>query len=281
MSDINSRNGDLVVIEPGSQQKHYWDEIWRYRELFIVLAWRDLAVRYKQTTIGITWVILQPFLTMLIFTFVFGKIANLSSPINAPYALLVLTGLLPWQLFSNGFVGSSASLVENSNLISKIYFPRLIIPAAAMVVAFVDFMLGFIILVGVMFWYNYVPGWQILTLPVLIILALFASIGPGLWLTSLNVKYRDFRYVIPFIVQVGLYISPIGFSPTIVPEQWRLFYYLNPIVGVVDGFRWAILGGEIPVYLTGMTVSLVVSIVWFFFGMWHFKQLENSLADLI
>jgi len=240
-----------LIIEPGLAERHYWKDIWRYRELFFVLAWRDVSVRYKQTVIGLAWALIQPLLTMVVFTVIFGKVAKLPAEGTAPYALMVFAGLLPWQLFSSSLSGASGSLVGNANLISKVYFPRLIVPASAVVVAFVDFLISFVILVCLMIWYQFLPGWQIITLPFFIVMAFLASLGPGLWITALNVKYRDFRYVIPFIVQFGLYISPIGFSSSVVPDEWRLLYSLNPVVGVVDGFRWAILGGESHLFLPG------------------------------
>lgn len=281
MSGGNPRAGVSVLIEPGRVQKQYWIDLWRYRELFFVLAWRDLAVRYKQTAIGLAWALLQPLLTMIVFTIVFGKLAKLPSPGGAPYALLVFAGLLPWQLFSTAFTGAAGSLVANSSLISKTYFPRLIVPASAMAVAFVDFLLSFVLLLALMLWYGYLPGWQVLTLPLFVLMALLTSLGPGLWLTALNVKYRDFRYVIPFLVQVGLYISPVGFTSSVVPDQWRLLYALNPLVGVIDGFRWAILGNDYPIYLPGLGVSIAVSALLLVLGLRQFKRLEKSFADLI
>ena len=207
-------------------------------------------VRYKQTAIGIIWALIRPFLTMIVFTVVFGNLARLPSE-GVPYPILVFSAMLPWQFFSNALSECSNSLVSNSNLISKVYFPRLIVPISAIVVSFVDFMISGIILLGLMAWYNYVPSWRILMLPVFISIAFAGSIGAGLWLASLNVKYRDFRFIVPFITQFGLYISPVGFSSSIVPEQWRLLYSLNPMVGVIDGFRWSILGGESKLYLPG------------------------------
>jgi len=233
---------NILIIEAGLAERHYWRDLWRYRELFYVLAWRDISVRYKQTIIGVLWALLRPLLTMLVFTLVFSRIAKLPSEGTAPYAIMVFAGLLPWQFFSTSLTESSNSLIDNSNLISKIYFPRLIVPTASVVVSFADFLISFIILMGLMIWYQFLPGWQILSIPLFIALAFLASLGPGLLIASLNVKYRDFRYVIPFIVQLGLYVSPVGFSSALVPEQWRLLFSLNPMVGVIDGFRWAILG---------------------------------------
>jgi lipopolysaccharide transport system permease protein len=270
-----------LVIEPGLAEKHYWRDLWRYRELFYVLAWRDVTVRYKQTIIGLVWALLQPFLTMVVFTVVFGKLAKLPTEGDAPYALLVFAGLLPWQFFASALSSSSSSLISNTNLISKVYFPRLIVPTAAVVVSFIDFLISFIILVLMMLWYQYLPGWQILTLPLFVLMAFLASLGPGLWITSLNVKYRDFRYVIPFIVSMGLYVSPVGFSSSVIPEQWRLLYSLNPVVGVIDGFRWAILGGEVTLYWPGFILSWGVIAFFLWLGIQQFRRTEKSFADLI
>lgn len=270
-----------LVIEPGLAERHYWRDLWNYRELFFVLAWRDVAVRYKQTVIGLAWALMQPLLTMIVFTIIFGKIAKLPTDGAVPYALLVYAGLLPWQLFSTALTGASNSLISNANLISKVYFPRLIVPASAVVVALIDFIISFAILAGLMLWYQFVPGWQIFTLPFFVLMAFLASLGPGLWITALNVKYRDFRYVIPFIVQFGLYVSPVGFSSNVIPEQWRLLYSLNPVVGVIDGFRWAILGGQSNLYLPGFILSWAVIAFFLWLGIRQFRKMEKSFADLI
>lgn len=272
---------NVIVIEPGRQELNYWRDLWRYRELFYVLAWRDVAVRYKQTVIGAAWAVIRPFLTMVVFTVVFGRIAKLPSDGSAPYPLMVFAGMLPWTFFSTGLSEASASLIGNANLISKVYFPRLIVPTATVVVAFVDFLVSFGILVGMMVWYRFLPGWQIAFLPAFVVFAFIASIGPGLWITALNVKYRDFRYVIPFIVQFGLYVSPVGFSSHVVPAQWRLLYSLNPLVGVIDGFRWCVLGGQSKLYLPGLAVSAAVALFFLWFGIRRFRKTEASFADLI
>ena len=272
---------EILVIEPGRAERHYWRDLWRYRELFYVLAWRDVSVRYKQTIIGLIWALIRPFLTMVVFTLVFSKVAKLPTEGAAPYALMVFAGLLPWQFFSTALSESSNSLIGNANLISKVYFPRLIVPTAAVVVSFVDFLISFVILVGVMLWYQFLPGWQILTLPFFILMAFLASLGPGLWITALNVKYRDFRYIIPFIVQFGLYVSPVGFSSAVVPDAWRLLYSLNPVVGVIDGFRWAILGGESRLYLPGFLLSWLLIVFFLWLGIRQFRKMEKSFADLI
>lgn len=270
-----------IILEPGRAEKNYWRDLWHYRELFQVLAWRDVAVRYKQTVIGVSWAVVRPFLTMVVFTAIFGSVARLPSEGDAPYALMVLAGMLPWQFFSTALSDASGSLIANSNLISKVYFPRLIIPAATVIVAFVDFLVSFVVMLGMMLWYWYFPGWQILCLPCFILLAFFASLGPGLWITALNVRYRDFRYVIPFLVQFGLYLSPVGFSSEVIPERWRLLYSLNPVVGVIDGFRWCLLGGQNPLYLPGQCLSVLVTVVFMWFGVRQFRRMERSFADLI
>ena len=272
---------DVIVIEAGRSERHYWRDLWRYRELFRVLAWRDLSVRYKQTVIGVLWALIRPFLTMLIFTIIFGRIAKLPSEGNAPYALMVFAGILPWSFFAAGLSEASNSLINNTSLISKVYFPRLIVPIATIVVAFVDFLISFAILIVLMGWYSFLPDWRIIFLPGFTLLALFASVGPSLWITSLNVKYRDFRYVIPFIVQFGLYVSPVGFSSSVVPEKWRLLYSLNPMVGVIDGFRWCILRGESELYAPGMLASVAVIAFFLWFGLRQFRKTEKSFADII
>jgi lipopolysaccharide transport system permease protein len=255
--------------------------LWHYRELFAILAWRDVAVRYKQTVIGVAWAVVRPVLTMVVFTIVFGKLAGLPSDGAVPYALLVLAGMLPWFLFAGVLSEASMSLVGNANLIGKVYFPRLIIPAAAAAVAVVDFAVNLAILGAIMAWYGVAPGWQIALLPGFVALAVVASLGPALFLTALNVRYRDFRFVIPFIVQFGLYVSPVGFSSAVVPEQWRFWYSLNPVVGAIDGFRWCLLGGESQLYLPGFALSLGVTAVLLLLGIAYFRRTERSFADLL
>ncbi|PZO43154.1 MAG: phosphate ABC transporter permease [Phormidesmis priestleyi] len=266
-------------IEAGRTEAQYWRDLWRYRELFYFLAWRDILVRYKQTVIGIAWALIRPFLTMVVFTVVFGKLANL--PSEVPYPILVFSAMLPWQFFSNSLSESSNSLINNANLISKVYFPRLVVPTSAVVVSFVDFMISGIILIGLMAWYDFVPSWRILMLPVFVVIAFIASVGAGLWLCSLNVQYRDFRYIVPFIVQFGLYISPVGFSSNIVPERWRLLYSLNPMVGVIDGFRWAILGDDSQIYMPGFLLSMGLVLAIFITGVGYFRRMERTFADVI
>ncbi len=269
-----------LIIEAGRTESQYWKDLWRYRELFYFLAWRDILVRYKQTVIGIAWALIRPFLTMIVFSVVFGNLAKLPSQ-GVPYPILVFAGMLPWQFFSSALSESSNSLISNANLISKVYFPRLIVPASAVIVSFVDFLVSGMILLGLMAWYNFVPSWRILTLPLFIGIAFAASMGAGLWLAALTVKYRDFRYIVPFIVQFGLYISPVGFSSSIVPEKWRSLYSLNPMVGVIDGFRWAILGGESKLYWPGFTLSMGLVVLLFVSGVWYFRKMERTFADVI
>ncbi|MBW4619760.1 MAG: ABC transporter permease [Cyanosarcina radialis HA8281-LM2] len=269
-----------LTIEAGRTEKQYWQDLWRYRELFYFLSWRDILVRYKQTTIGIAWALIRPFLTMVVFTIVFGNLAKLPSG-GIPYPILVFAAMLPWQFFANSLSECSNSLISNSNLISKVYFPRLIVPASAAIVSFVDFMISGMIMLGLMAWYNFVPDWRILTLPLFIAIAFAAAMGAGLWMAALNVEYRDFRYIVPFIVQFGLYISPVGFTSNIVPEQWRLLYSLNPMVGVIDGFRWAILGGSTEIYMPGFLLSLSLVVLVFITGIWYFRKMERTFADVI
>lgn len=274
-----------LILEPGRAERHYWKDLWRYRELFAVLAWRDLSVRYKQTIIGVAWALIRPFLTMVIFTVIFGKVAQLPSEGGAPYALMVFAGMLPWTFFATALGEASGSLIGNANLISKVYFPRLIIPAATVVVSFVDFLISFTILVAMMVWYLYAPGWQILLLPLFVLVAFLASLGPGLWITALNVKYRDFRYVIPFIIQFGVYVSPVGFSSQVIREKFGetvfMIYSLNPMVGVIDGFRWCILGGDAAIFWPGFLVSIGIVVFFLWLGIRKFRQMERTFADMI
>lgn len=269
-----------LIIEAGRTERHYWSDLWRYRELFFFLAWRDILVRYKQTVIGIAWALIRPLLTMLVFTLVFGKLAKLPSD-GVPYPILVFAALLPWQFFANAFSEAGNSLISNANMISKVYFPRLVIPTSAVIVSFVDFLISGVILAGLMAWYGFVPDWRILTLPLFIGLAFAAAMGAGLWIAALNVKYRDFRYIVPFVVQFGLYISPVGFSSNIVPEQWRLLFSINPMVGVIDGFRWAILGGNTQLYWPGFILSLLLVLFILATGVIYFRKTEKTFADVI
>lgn len=232
-----------IVIESGRTEREYWRDLWRYRELFYFMAWRDLLVRYKQTVVGVAWSLIRPLLTMIVLTVVFGKFGKMPSG-GVPYPILVFCGMLPWQFFATALSESGNSLVTNSNLISKIYFPRLVIPASSVITSFVDFLVSAAFLVVLMMWYHYAPSRNCVFLPFFVLLAFGASFGTGLWIAALMVKYRDFRFIVPFLVQFGLYLSPVGFRSDVVPHQWRLLYSLNPMVGVIDGFRWSILGGS-------------------------------------
>jgi lipopolysaccharide transport system permease protein len=277
---MNQQSNVEIVIDSRKIERQYFSDLWRYRELFFFLAWRDILVRYKQTVLGVAWAIIRPLLTMVVFTVIFGKLAHFPSG-GIPYPLLVFSAMLPWQFFSSSLTESSGSLIANANMISKVYFPRLVIPTSAVVVSFIDFLISFSILVGLMVWYRHVPTWHMLALPVFMIIAFAASLGIGLWMAALNVKYRDFRYVIPFVVQFGLYISPVGFSSSVVPAQWRLLYALNPMVGVIDGFRWAILGTNTSIDIPGFLMSMVIVAILFASGIWYFRKTEKVFADVI
>lgn len=278
--DQMTANQHYLVIEAGRTERHYWRDLWRYRELFYFLAWRDILVRYKQTAVGVLWALIRPLLTMIVFTLVFGKLAKLPSD-GTPYPIMVFAAMLPWQFFSSALTEAGNSLIANANMISKVYFPRLVIPTSAVIVSFVDFLISGIILAVLMLWYEYIPDWHILTLPLFILLAFAAAMGSGLWVAALNVKYRDFRYVIPFIVQFGLYLSPVGFSSSIIPENWRLYYSLNPLVGIIDGFRWAILGGNAQIYWPGFILSTLLVAIMLVSGIYYFRKTEKSFADVI
>ena len=274
--------GFHIIIEPGRTERNYWKDLWRYRELFYILSWRDIKVRYKQTTLGILWAIIRPLLTMLIFTFVFGTIAGLKNNTIVPYAIIVYAGLLPWQFFSNALAESSSSLIGNESLITKIYFPRLIIPASSVITSFIDFFISFVILLALFVFFRYVPPGEIFVMPLFWIMAFIASIGPGLYLTALNVKYRDFRYIIPFIIQFGLFISPVGFSSEIIPVKWQWLYSLNPMVGVINGFRWCIVqGAPNPLLHYTFYISLAVAVCFLWLAIYQFRKMEKNFADLI
>lgn len=259
--------------------RNYWSDLWAYRELFYFLSWRDILVRYKQTVIGVGWAIIRPLLTMLVFTIVFGRIANLPSE-GAPYAILVFAALLPWQFFSSAVSEASNSLINNAPMLTKIYFPRLIIPTSTVLVSIVDFLISFVILALLMVWYHFVPSWRITAVLPFFLLSLISSAGIGIWLAAVNVKYRDFRYIVPFIVQFGLYITPVGFSSSVVPQQWRLLYALNPMVGAIDGFRWAILPNS-ELYLPSLYTSIIVSVAILIYSLYYFRKIERGFADVI
>ncbi len=269
-----------LIIEPERIERQYWRDLWNYRELFYFLAWRDLLVRYKQTVVGVAWSLIRPLLTMLVLTVVFGRLGKMPSG-NVPYPLLVLCGMLPWQFFSTALSESGNSLVGNANLISKVYFPRIVVPASSVIASFVDFLISAALLALLAVWYRFVPPPTLALVPLFVLLAFGASFGAGMWIAALMVEYRDFRFIVPFIVQFGLYISPVGFISGIVPERWRLLYSLNPMVGVIDGFRWAILGGQQALYLPGLLVSILGVIVLFASGLWYFRRTERTFADVI
>lgn len=269
-----------LVIEANSSRLAYWRELWRYRELFYFLAWRDLLVRYKQTVVGVAWSLIRPVLTMLVLTVVFGKFGKMPSG-GVPYPILVFCGLLPWQFFSTALSESGNSLISNANLISKVYFPRLVVPASSVITSFVDFLISAVFLVVLMIWYRFLPGLTILWLPLLTVLAFAASFGGGLWIAALMVRYRDFRFIVPFIVQFGLYISPVGFLSSVVPDRYRLLYSINPMVGIIDGYRWSILGGKEMLYWPGFALSLASTIFLVITGIWYFRKTERHFADII
>jgi len=272
----------ITIISSKNIKQQYWSDLWSYRELFYFLSWKDVLVRYKQTVIGVAWSVIRPLLTMIVFVLIFSKIAKLPSEGDAPYAIMVFAALIPWQFFSNALADSGNSLVDNAEMVGKIFFPRVILPVSSIIVSLLDFCISFVILLFLMLWYQFVPNITILLLPFFLLLAVINALGLGLWLSALNVTYRDFRYIIPFIVQFGLYLSPVGFSSSIVPEQWRLLYSLNPMVGVIDGFRWAILGGEnTALYMPGFMLSIIISLAILYTGLKYFRKKEKTFADVI
>jgi len=277
----NEKAMEELVIEAGKIEGQYWRDLWKYRELFYFLAWRDFLVRYKQTVIGVAWALVRPVISMVIFTVIFGKIAKLPTEGTAPYSILVYAAMLPWQFFSTSLTESSNSLILNPNLISKIYFPRLIVPTSSVITSFADLLISFGILIVMMAWYQFWPDWRIAMLPLFVGLSFAAAIGAGLWLCALNVEYRDFRYIVPFLVQLGLYISPVGFSSSVIPEKWRIFYSLNPMVGAIDGFRWALLRGESHLYWPGQIASIATTATICLTGTWYFRKMERTFADVI
>lgn len=277
---MNSSEKIHVVIEAGRTESTYWKDLWSYRELFFFLTWRDVLVRYKQTVFGVLWALLKPLLTMIVFVFIFGKLAKLPSD-GLPYSILVLTGMLPWLFFATAFAEAGNSLVNNRNIISKIYFPRLIVPISSVMVSLLDLFISSLILIPLAIWFGVFPDARILLLPLFVLLAMGAAIGAGLLVASLNVKYRDFGYVLPFVIQFGMYISPVAYSTSILPEKWRLIYALNPMVGVINGFRWCLTGQNTPLYIDTVLVSICVVIVLLFSGIYYFRASEKSFADVI
>lgn len=268
-----------LIIEPGKSERQYWRDLWRYRELLYFLAWRDILVRYKQTVIGVAWAVIRPVLTMLVLTFIFGRLAKMPSG-GVPYPILVFCGMLPWQFFANAFTESGNSLVSNAGMISKVYFPRLVVPISSVITSFVDFLISAVLMACLMAYYGYMPSVTILILPVFVMLAFATAFGAGLWVSAMMVRYRDFRFILPFVVQFGLYVSPVGFSTNVVPQEWRWLYSLNPMVGVIDGFRWAILG-EQNLYWPGFWISVVGVTFIIITGIWYFRRTERTFADVI
>lgn len=268
-----------ITIEAGKAEKQYWKDLWRYRELFYFLAWRDILVRYKQTVIGIAWAVIRPLLTMLVLTFVFGSLAGMASG-DIPYPLVVFCGMLPWNFFATAFSESGNSLVSNAGMISKVYFPRLVVPVSSVITSFVDFLISAVLMGFIMIYYKFLPGGNIIFLSLFVILAFATAFGSGLWISALMVRYRDFRYIVPFVVQFGLYLSPVAFKSDVVPNEWRLIYSLNPMVGVIDGFRWSILG-EQNIYLPGLAISVVGVFLLIVSGIWYFRKTEKTFADVI
>lgn len=269
-----------IVIEAGRAESNYWRDLWRFRELFLLLGWRDVLVRYKQTALGIAWAVLRPLLTMLVFTVVFGRMAKFQDE-RAPYAVVVFAALLPWQLFASGMTEAGNSLTGNAALITKVYFPRLMLPLSGIAVSLIDFAISLLLLGALMAVYGYVPDWHLAALPVFLALALLAATGASIWCAALNVRYRDFRYVVPFVVQLGLYASPVGFTSDRVPEAWRWLFSLNPMVGVIDGFRWALLRGSPDLYWPGVAGSALCLTLLGVSGLYYFRRTEKTFADLV
>lgn len=276
---------DETIIEARRIQENYWRDLWRYRELFFILAWRDVAVRYRQTVAGAAWAMIQPLLTMVIMTVIFGRVAGLPSQGGAPYAIMVFAGMLPWQFFANSLSSTSQSVVSNASLVSKVYFPRMIIPASSVVVSLIDFVVASSILAGLMIWFQFWPSWRLVTIPLFLALAVLSALGPGLIMTALMVRYRDFRFIMPFIVQIGLYVSPVAYSTAVIRERLGddlfLLYSLNPLVGVIDGFRWAILGGDSSLYWPAFAMSVLLTLLLCVGGAVYFRKTERVFADVI
>jgi lipopolysaccharide transport system permease protein len=269
-----------LIIEADHVERQYWRDLWRYRELFYFLAWRDLLVRYKQTFIGVSWSLIRPLLTMAVLTFVFGKLGKMPSG-GVPYPLLVFCGMLPWQFFSTAIAETGSSLISNSALISKVYFPRLIIAGSSVIASLVDFLITGAFLVVLMFWYRYVPPATILLLPLFVLLAIAATLAFGIWIAALMVEYRDFRFIVPFIVQFGLYLSPVGFQSSIVPSRYQLLYSLNPMVGIIDGFRWCILGTRSKIFPLALSICILEVVAVLITGIIYFRKTERTFADVI
>lgn len=273
-----------LIIEAGRTEGQYWRDLWRYRELFYVLAWRDIAVRYKQTAIGILWALLVPFINSILLTVIFHRVAGMPSVGDAPYFLVVFAASMPWQFFASSLGGASQSVLGNSGLISKVYFPRLIVPAGAVVTALADLAIAFYLLIGIMAYFHYWPSWHFLFLPFFVLLGFVVAMGPGLFFTALMVKYRDFRYITPFVLQVGQLVSPVAYSSAAFAARYpelKTLYSLNPMVGVIDGFRWSILGNQAPLDLHNLVSSIVMAVVFMIIGVWYFRRMEKSFSDVI
>ncbi len=279
----NSAKELITIIEPGRSGINYFSDLWRYRELFFILSWRDVQVRYKQTYIGVAWALIQPTLTLIIFTFVFGSIADLPSEGDLPYPILVLMGLLPWQLFANSVVQSSNSLIGNEQLVTKVYFPRIIIPSSTIVTHLLDFGIALLLFTPLIWWYGMAIGWNLLLLPLLLLFLVLLSLGSGFIMAAMNVRYRDFRYALPFLMQLGLYLSPVGFSSKVVPSSLQVLYSLNPMVGIIDGFRWSLCPTSSTIAFPWQTllISVVVTLSIFAIGLQVFRKIEKSVADII
>jgi len=280
MKDRNNIINERIIRPRKGLININFAELWRYRELFGFLTWRDVIVRYKQTAIGILWAVLQPLLTMVVFTVVFGKLAKFPSN-DVPYAIMTFAGLLPWQFFSNALTRGSDSVVGAGNMVRKIYFPRLIIPASATLGAVVDFLIAFVVLLGLMVYYDVDFRIHLLLLPLFFMVAFMSAFGASLWFSALNVKYRDVKHVMPFVVKMGIYVSPVGFMSSIIPEKWRFLYSLNPMVGVIDGFRWAILGPSFEPFWPGFWISLSMVTLLLVTGAFYFRLFEKTFADVI
>jgi lipopolysaccharide transport system permease protein len=270
-----------LILEPKRIEKEYWKDLWRYRELFAILAWRDIAVRYKQTAIGVTWAFIRPVLSMLVFTVIFGKLAKLPTDGDAPYAIMVFAAMLPWQFFSSALGSVSGTFITGAGLFRKVYFPRLIAPAAAVITSMVDFVISFLILLVLMIWYGYMPSWRLLTLPFWLLVVFSFSMGLGLLIASWMVRYRDMGFIVPFFLQIGQYISPVAYSTSIIPNEWRFIYGLNPMVGVIEGFRWAILGKSAVVDKTSMCISLLSVSILLIVGFQRFRSTEKTFVDVV
>jgi lipopolysaccharide transport system permease protein len=269
-----------LLIEADRIERQYWRDLWSYRELFFFFAWRDLLVRYKQTVVGVSWSLIRPLLTMIVLTVVFGRLGKMPAG-GLPYPLLVFCGMLPWQFFSSAISESGNSLVTHGNMISKVYFPRLVITVSSVMTSFVDFLISAVFLVALMAWYHFLPPAQVVFLPFFVLLAIGASLGTGVWIAALMVEYRDFRFIVPFVVQFGLYLSPVGFQSSLVPERFRLLYSINPIVGIIDGFRWCLLGAKSPLYLPGVAIAVGEVVCLVASGIWYFRKTERTFADVI